>query len=86
MNINQVGQSMSMERHEHSMDSEMEGIRKGYIYISALLFQIYKKRRDSGTGTTLTGTGTTRVKRGSGHLVSVPHLLVPVPPGEFREN
>ena len=45
MNTNQVGQSMSRERNEHSMDSKMEGIRKGYIYISALLFQIYKKKK-----------------------------------------
>ena len=33
MNTNQVGQSMSRERNEHSVESEMEGIRKGYIYI-----------------------------------------------------
>ena len=72
MNTNQVGQSMSRERNEHSVESEMEGIRKGYIYI-----YIYK--RHSGTGTTQTGTGTTRAKRGRSHLVSVPHLLVPVP-------
>ena len=90
MNTNQVGQSMSRERNEHSVEFEMEGIRKGYIYISALLFQIYKKKkkRDSGTGTTLTGTGTTLTgtgttcaKRGSSHSVPIPHLLVPVPPG-----
>ena len=42
VNTNQVGQSMSRERNEHLVESEMEGIRKGYIYISALLFQIYK--------------------------------------------
>ena len=41
VNTNQVGQSMSRGRNEHSVESEMEGIRKGYIYISALLFQIY---------------------------------------------
>ena len=72
---------MSRERNEHSAESGMEGIRKGYIYISALLFQIYKniyKKNiwDSGTGTTLTGTGTTCAKSGSGHSV-------PVPPGDF---
>ena len=44
MNTNQVGQNMRGERNEHSMESEMEGIRKGYLYISALLFQIKKKR------------------------------------------
>ena len=82
MNTNQVGQSMSRERNEHSVESEIEGIRKGYIYISALLFQIYQKKKrkknekkkwDSGTGTPLTGTGTTHAKSGSGHLVPVPH-------------
>ena len=44
VNTNQVGQSMSRERNEHSVEFEMEGIRKGYIYISALLFQIFKKQ------------------------------------------
>ena len=90
---------MSRERNEHSVESGMEGIRKGYIYISALLFQIYKKKEkkekkkkwDSGTGTnftgsTFTGTGTTYAKTGSAHLVPVRHLLVPVPPGNFRPN
>ena len=88
MNTNQVGQSMSRWRNEHSVESEMESIRKEYIYISALLFQIYKKMKkkekkkwDSGTGTTLTSTGTTRTKSGSGHSVPVPHLLVPILPG-----
>ena len=33
VNTNQVGQSMSRERNEHSVESEVEGIRKGYIYI-----------------------------------------------------
>ena len=73
---------MSGKRNEHSVESEMEGIREGYIYISALLFQIYKnmkKKWDSGTGTTLTGTGTTCTKSGSDHSVPIPHLLVPVP-------
>ena len=90
MNTNQVGQRMSRERNEHSVEFEMKGIRKGYIYISALLFQIYKikkmnkKNWDSGTGTTLTGT--TRAKSGSGHSVPVPHLLVPVLPSEFGAN
>ena len=72
------------------MESGMESIRKGYIYISALLFQILKIiiiiKRDSGTGTTLTGTDTTCAKRGSGHSVPVPHLLVPVPLGGFWAN
>ena len=36
---------MSRERNEHSMESWMESIRKGYIYISALLFQILKKKK-----------------------------------------
>ena len=36
---------MSRERNEHSMESGMESIRKGYIYISALLFQILKKKK-----------------------------------------
>ena len=56
--------------------------------------QIYKKRKknqkkgkkkekkwDSGTGTTLTGTCTTRAKRGNTQLVLVLHLLVPIPTG-----
>ena len=87
---------MRRERNEHSVESEMEGIRKGYIYISALLFQNYKnmkkkeKRKkkiwDSGTGTTLTSTGTTCAKSGSGHSVPVPHLLVSVPSGVFWET
>ena len=50
------------------------------VYILALLFQ-KKKKKDSGTGTTLTDTGTTQAKRGSSLLVLVPHLLVPVPAG-----
>ena len=78
---------MSGKRNEHSVESEMECIRKGYIYISALMFKIYKKKkRDSGTGTTLTSTGTTCAKSGSGHSVPVPHLLVPVPSGDFGPN
>ena len=40
-----------------------------------------RKKRDSGTGTALTGTGTSNAKRGSALLVAVPHLLVPVPSG-----
>ena len=36
-------------------------------------FTNIKKKWDSGTGTTLTGTGTTYVKRGSGHSVPVLH-------------
>ena len=64
------------------MESEMEGSRKKlyiyiyiYIYILALLFQKKKrKKRDSGIGTTLIGTDTTHAKRGSVHLVPVPHL------------
>ena len=36
---------MSRERNEHSVESEMEGIRKGYIYILALLFQIQTKKK-----------------------------------------
>ena len=39
-----------------------------------------KKKKDSGTGTTLTCTGTSQAKIGSSLLVPVPHLLVPVPP------
>ena len=84
MNTNQVGQNMRGERNEHSMESEMEGIRKRvYLYIGTAV-QILKKRKrkwDSGTGTTLTGT--TRAKSVSGHSVPVSHLLVPVPPGKF---
>ena len=73
------------------MESGMESIRKGYIYISTLMFQILKIiiiiiKRDNGTGTTLIGTDTTCAKRGSGHSVLVPHLLVPVPPGGFWAN
>ena len=83
---------MSRERNELLMESGMESIQKGYIYISALLFQIHKikkkkkKKWDSGTGTTLTGTGTTLAKRGSRHSVPVPHLLVPIPLGGFWTN
>ena len=78
---------MSRERNEHSVESGMEGIRKGYIYILALMFQIFLKNIwESGTGTTLTGTGTTCAKTGSGHLVPIPHLLVPVPPGGKGPN
>ena len=79
---------MSRERNEHAVKSGMEGIRKGYIYTSALLFPIYKKKKkgDSGTATTLTDTGTTYAKKGNGQLVPVPHLLVPVPPGGFWAN
>ena len=70
----------------------MEGSQKRvYRYILALLFK--KKKRDSGTGTTiigtgttLIGTGTTHAKRGSGHLVPIPHYLVPVLQGEFGPN
>ena len=36
---------MSRERNELSMESGMESIRKGSIYIAALLFQIYKKKK-----------------------------------------
>ena len=66
---NRFGQNMSREKNKHSMESGMESIRKGYIYISALLFQIHKKKKkkwDSGTDTTLTSTCTTCEERGSG--------------------
>ena len=86
VNTNQVRQSMSRERNEHLMESEMEGIRKGYIYISALLFQIYKNMQKEIKKKWDSGTGTTCAKSGSGHSVPVPHLLVPVPPGEFGAN
>ena len=36
---------MSRERNEHVVKSGMEGIQKGYIYTSALLFLIYKKKK-----------------------------------------
>ena len=74
---------MSREKNENAVKSEMEGIRKGYIYTSALLFPIFKKKkkRDSGTVIALTGTGTTYAKRDSGQSVPVPHLLVPIPSG-----
>ena len=36
---------MSRERNEHSVESGIKGMRKGYIYISALLFQIYKYKK-----------------------------------------
>ena len=87
---------MGRERNEHAVKSGMEGIQKGYIYTSVLLFPIYnnikrkyiykkKKKWDSGTGTGTTPTdtdnGTTYAKRGSGQSIPVPHLLVPVPSG-----
>ena len=40
---------MSRERNELSMESGMESIQKGSIYIAALLFQIYKKKKKNGT-------------------------------------
>ena len=88
VNTNQFGQNMSEERNEHSVESEMEGIRNEYIYILALMFQKKRKKRknkkkqkekkkekkwDSGTGTALTGTGTSNAKRGSALLVPIPH-------------
>ena len=39
---------MSRERNELSMEYGMESIRKGSIYIAALLFQIYKKKKKMG--------------------------------------
>ena len=77
----QFGQNTSRERHEYAVKSGMESIRKGYIYISALLFPTYKYIYiyiyiyiwDSGTDTALTGTGTTYAKRSSGQSVLVPH-------------
>ena len=57
---------MSRERNEHSMESGMESIRKGYIYISTLLFQILKKIKN-------------KIKKGIAVPGPVPLLPVPVP-------
>ena len=74
---------MSSERTEHSMESEIEGISKRvYLYIGTTIpnLQKYEKKIwDSGIGTTLTGTGTTCTKSGSGHSVLVL-------PGDFGPN
>ena len=52
------------------------------LIIGTVVSKKKKKKKYSGTGTTLIDTGTTHAKRGSGHLVPVPHLKVPVPLGE----
>ena len=80
VNTSQVGQGMSRERNEHPVESEMEGIQKSYIYWHCCS-KIKKKKKDSGSDTTLTSTGTTQAKTGSSLLVLEPHLLVSVPSG-----
>ena len=82
VNTSQVGRCMNKERNEHPVESEMEGIRRSSIYWHCFLKTHKKKeKKKSGTGTTLTGMGTSEAKTGSSLLVPVPHLLVPVPPG-----
>ena len=61
------------------MESEIEGIQKSSIFGTAVSCK-KKKKKDSGIGTTLTGTGTNQAKPSSTLLVPVQHLLVPVPP------
>ena len=51
------------------------------IYIGTAVPKFKKKKKDSGSDTTLTSTGTTQAKTGSSLLVLEPHLLVLVPPG-----
>ena len=66
-NTNQVGQSMSRERNEHLVESEMEGSRKRvyiYIYIYIYIGTVVLKKK----------------KRKKGTVVPVPLSSVPVPP------
>ena len=78
VNTSQVARGLSRERNEHPVESEMEGIQKSSIYWHCC--SKIKKKKNSSTGTTLTGTGTSQAKTGNSLLVPVPHLLVPVPP------
>ena len=57
VNTSQIGRGMSRERNEHLVESEMKGIRKSSIYWHCCS-KIKKKKKDSGTGITLTGTST----------------------------
>ena len=54
------------------------------LYIGTVVPNFLKKKEkkiDSGTGTTLIGTGIIQAKTSSNLLVPVPHLLVLVPSG-----
>ena len=64
VNTSQVGQGMSREMNEHSVESETEGIRKG-LYIDTAVPKLKNNNKKN------------KIKR---TLVPVPLLLVPVLP------